>query len=90
MSGYENLKLVANLYKNVDKKRIDEIVKLVGLENRIKDKVSKYSLGMRQRLGIAQAILHRPKLLILDEPTNGLDPEGIKAVSYTHLTLPTT
>ena len=77
MSGYENLKLVANLYKNVDKKRIDEIVKLVGLENRIKDKVSKYSLGMRQRLGIAQAILHRPKLLILDEPINGLDPEGI-------------
>ena len=80
MSGYENLKLVAKLYKNVDKKRIDEIVKLVGLENRIKDKVSKYSLGMRQRLGIAQAILHKPKLLILDEPTNGLDPEGIKEV----------
>lgn len=80
MSGYENLKLVANLYKNVDKKRIDEIVKLVGLENRIKDKVSKYSLGMRQRLGITQAILHKPKLLILDEPTNGLDPEGIKEV----------
>lgn len=80
MSGYENLKLVANLYKNVDKNRIDEIVKLVGLENRIKDKVSKYSLGMRQRLGIAQAILHKPKLLILDEPTNGLDPEGIKEV----------
>ena len=80
MSGYENLKLVANLYKKVDNKRIDEIVKLVGLENRIKDKVSKYSLGMRQRLGIAQALLHRPKLLILDEPTNGLDPEGIKEV----------
>lgn len=80
MSGYDNLKLVANLYKNVDKQRIDEIVKLVGLENRIKDKVSKYSLGMRQRLGIAQAILHKPKLLILDEPTNGLDPEGIKEV----------
>ena len=78
MSGYENLKLVANLYKNVDTNRINEIVKLVGLENRIKDKVSKYSLGMRQRLGIAQALLHNPKLLILDEPTNGLDPVGIQ------------
>jgi len=80
MSGYDNLKVVANLYKGIDKKRIDEVVKLVGLENRIKDKVSKYSLGMRQRLGIAQAILHKPNLLILDEPTNGLDPEGIKQV----------
>lgn len=80
MSGYENLKLIANMYKDVNKERIDEVIKLVGLENRIKDKVSKYSLGMRQRLGIAQAILHRPNLLVLDEPTNGLDPEGIKQV----------
>ena len=78
MSGLENLKIIARLYKNVDEKRIEEVIKLVGLENRIKDKVSKYSLGMRQRLGIAQAIMHKPNLLILDEPTNGLDPEGIK------------
>ena len=80
LTGYDNLKLIANLYTNVDSKRIDEVVELVGLKNRIHDKVSKYSLGMRQRLGIAQAILHKPNLLILDEPTNGLDPEGMKEV----------
>ena len=55
-----------------------EVVKQVGLENRIHEKVATYSLGMRQRLGLAQALLHRPKFLILDEPTNGLDPAGIR------------
>lgn len=76
LSGYDNLKLTANNYKNISKDRIDEVVKIVGLQNRIKDKVSTYSLGMRQRLGIAEAIINNPELLILDEPTNGLDIEG--------------
>lgn len=77
LSGYENLKIAANLH-NVSEERILEVAKIVGLENSLKDKVKKYSLGMRQRLGIAQAILHEPKVLILDEPMNGLDPVGIK------------
>lgn len=77
LSGYDNLKITANNYKNMSKERINEVIKIVGLENRIKDKVSTYSLGMRQRLGIAEAIINSPELLILDEPTNGLDVEGI-------------
>lgn len=77
LSGYDNLKITANNYKNISKERINEVIKIVGLENRIKDKVSTYSLGMRQRLGIAEAIINNPQLLILDEPTNGLDVEGI-------------
>ena len=80
MSGRKNLELMADYYGDISKERIDEVIKLVGLENRINDKVSKYSLGMRQRLGIAAALLHRPNVLILDEPNNGLDPEGIKEV----------
>lgn len=78
MSGMDNLKYFASLYENINKNKIDEIVALVGMENRINDKVKTYSLGMKQRVGIAQALLHDPKLLILDEPTNGLDPNGIK------------
>ena len=81
MSGYDNLKLISNLYPNVDEARINEVIKLVGLENRINDKVSKYSLGMRQRLGVAQAILHKPNLLILDEPTSGLDGKNMQKVA---------
>lgn len=78
LTGWQNLSLVADCYKNISKDHIKEVVKYVGLEDRINDKVSKYSLGMRQRLGIARALLNSPNVLILDEPTNGLDPEGIK------------
>ena len=77
LTGRQNLNLIANLYKGITKKEIDDLIKLVGLENRINDKVSKYSLGMRQRLGIAAALINKPNVLILDEPTNGLDPQGI-------------
>lgn len=78
MSGLDNLKYYASLYSNIDDNQIEKIVALVGMETRIRDKVKTYSLGMKQRVGIAQALLHNPKLLILDEPTNGLDPNGIK------------
>ena len=78
LSGYDNLMQFARLYPDVTDERIKKIVHMVGLDNRINDKVKKYSLGMRQRLGVALALLHSPKLLILDEPTNGLDPAGIK------------
>lgn len=78
MSGYKNLQHFARMHKGVTKERIDEVVAQVGLQNRIHEKVKTYSLGMRQRLGLAQAMLHRPKFLILDEPTNGLDPAGIR------------
>lgn len=78
MSGYKNLIHFARMHKGVTKERIDEVVSQVGMQNRIHEKVGTYSLGMRQRLGLAQALLHSPKFLILDEPTNGLDPAGIR------------
>ncbi|GAA0597452.1 ABC transporter ATP-binding protein [Virgibacillus siamensis] len=80
MSGMQNLKHYARMTPGVTKERIKEVVQLVGLEKPIKEKVKKYSLGMRQRLGIAQALLHNPSVLILDEPTNGLDPAGIREI----------
>ncbi|WP_239615419.1 ABC transporter ATP-binding protein [Cohnella mopanensis] len=78
LSGYQNLVHYARRHTGVTKERIAEVVQLVGLQNRIHEKVKRYSLGMRQRLGVAQALLHRPSVLILDEPTNGLDPAGIR------------
>lgn len=95
-SGYDNLKYLASLHpretmeqgsgtatlskKELDALRIKEVLDIVGMTERKKDLVKRYSLGMKQRLGIAQALLNRPKLLILDEPANGLDPAGIKDI----------
>ncbi|WP_184403517.1 ABC transporter ATP-binding protein [Geomicrobium halophilum] len=79
LSGEQNLKQFANLGVDaIDQSRINEVVKLVDLEHAIHKKVKAYSLGMKQRLGIAVSILHHPSVLILDEPTNGLDPNGIR------------
>ncbi|SHE14410.1 ABC transporter ATPase [Chlamydia abortus] len=78
LTGYQNLLQAARKHSGVTKERIREVIELVGLQHRIHEKVKRYSLGMRQRLGIAQSLLHRPSVLILDEPTNGLDPAGIR------------
>ncbi len=73
LTGYENLKLQASLYANIKEDSLTNIIRLVGLENRIYDKVSKYSLGMKQKLGIAQVIMENPDILIFDEPFNGIE-----------------
>ena len=79
LSGSENLKVLATM-AGIPTERVDELINLVGLTGRGGDKFKTYSLGMKQRLGIAAALLPSPEILILDEPTNGLDPEGIQEV----------
>jgi ABC-2 type transport system ATP-binding protein len=81
MSAYKNLEILGRLSQtDVSRKRIMEVLELVGLEKRFKSKVKTYSHGMKQRLGLAQALIHNPDLIILDEPTTGLDPQGMKEV----------
>jgi ABC-2 type transport system ATP-binding protein len=80
LSGRKNLELAARLLDNVSSREIDEILERIGLAERQHDRVRIYSTGMKQRLGIGRAMLGRPRLLILDEPTNGMDPEGTHEV----------
>lgn len=76
-SGIKNLKMLSELQRKIDRARMEDTIRLVGLDPSLKLHVGKYSLGMRQRLGIAQAIMEDPDILILDEPMNGLDKEGV-------------
>lgn len=90
LTAYKNLEILGKMSgANISNKNIMEILELVGLESRYNSKVKTYSHGMKQRLGIAQALLHNPKLVILDEPTVGLDPQGIKEVRELILRLST-
>lgn len=83
LSGRENLEALASAGAKTPRGRVDEVLEIVGLRDRAGDKVSRYSLGMKQRLGIAGALLSDPQLLLLDEPANGLDPAGIVAMRET-------
>lgn len=80
LSGRKNLELAARVLGGIPRKDIDEILERIGLADRQRDKVRTYSMGMKQRLGIGRAMLGRPRLLILDEPTNGMDPEGTREI----------
>lgn len=80
LSGYDNLRLMANLILGSRKAKVNEVLEIVGLKERAKEKVRTYSLGMKQRLGIENALLGEPKLIILDEPSNGLDPQGMREI----------
>ncbi|HET6595189.1 MAG TPA: ABC transporter ATP-binding protein [Anaerolineales bacterium] len=80
LSAWENVELVARLSPGVNKKRIHEVIELVGLTESARKKVSKFSTGMKQRVGLAMALVHRPRFIILDEPTNGLDPAGMREI----------
>lgn len=86
-SGFGNLKDLASIRHRISKDEIAHAMELVGLDPASKKRVGKYSLGMRQRLGIAQAIMERPKLLILDEPMNGLDAQGVEDIRHLLLSL---
>ena len=80
LSGMNNLKLFKTMFKNVDEETIKEIVRIVEMEKYLGKKFKTYSLGMKERLGIASSLINKPRILILDEPTNGLDPVGIKKI----------